>query len=225
MADEKIEEITPGGGRGGNPMIPAIAVLVLMPVLSFALTKFVFIPQIQSAVTDSVHKATGMEGDHGGDNSSHGGKADSHGGGHGGGDSHGGAKADSHGGGHGGGDAHGGGGDAHGGGHGDTSGGGVSGNTYEFDGILANLSGSSMNRYVRVSFIIEGSEPGFAGIMEQNRVKLIDATISVLSSLSSFDLQSAGVKNQVRSKLIAAFDAVLKKRMVEGLYFSEFVVQ
>ncbi|MCG8528442.1 MAG: flagellar basal body-associated FliL family protein, partial [Opitutales bacterium] len=173
----------------------------------------------------SVHKATGMEGDHGGDNSSHGGEADSHGGGHGGGDSHGGAKADSHGGGHGGGDAHGGGGDAHGGGHGDTSGGGASGNTYEFDGILANLSGSSMNRYVRVSFIIEGSEPGFAGIMEQNRVKLIDATISVLSSLNSFDLQSAGVKNQVRSKLIAAFDAVLKKRMVEGLYFSEFVVQ
>ena len=230
MADEKIEEITPGGGGGGNPMIPAIAVLVLMPVLSFALTKFVFIPQIQSAVTDSVHKATGMEGDHGGGDS-HGGKADSHGGGHGGGDSHGGGHGggDSHGGGgHGGGDSHGGGhggGDSHGGGHGDTSGGGASGNTYEFDGILANLSGSSMNRYVRVSFIIEGSEPGFAGIMEQNRVKLIDATISVLSSLNSFDLQSAGVKNQVRSKLIAAFDAVLKKRMVEGLYFSEFVVQ
>lgn len=198
MANEQIEEITPGSG-GGNPLIPAIAVLVLMPVISFALTKFVFIPQIQTVVTNAVVASVG--GEHfevvdGGD--AHGASSDD--GGHG-------APAD----------------DGHGGGAAEVT--GPSGNTYEFEGIIANLSGSSMNRYVRVSFIIEGSNNEFAGIIDVNRVKLIDATITVLSSLTSLDLQNPGVKNHVRSKLMASYDAVLKKRMVDGLYFSEFVVQ
>ena len=214
MADEKIEEITPGGG-GGNPMIPAIAVLVLMPVLSFVLTKFLFIPQIQSAVTTALMEATG------GDVEFEAGGGDAHGGGSSGGghgapatDAHGAPAADAHGAPSA---------DAHGGGGATDA--GPSGNTYEFEGIIANLSGSSMNRYVKVSFIIEGSGNDFAGIIDSNRVKLIDATITVLSSLTSLDLQNPGVKNHVRSKLIAAYDSVLKSRMVEGLYFSEFVVQ
>lgn len=210
MADEKIEEITPGGG-GGNPLIPAIAVLVLMPVLSFVLTKFLFIPQIQGAVTTALMEATG------GDVEFEAGGGDGHGGSNG--------KDDGHGGGQGADDGHG---DGHGGddGHGGTAAdAGPSGNTYQFDGIIANLSGSSMNRYVKVSFIIEGNGNDFAGIIDSNRVKLIDATITVLSSLTSLDLQNPGIKNHVRSKLIAAYDSVLKSRMVEGLYFSEFVVQ
>ncbi len=212
MANEQIEEITPGSGAGGggNPLIPAIAVLVLMPVLSFVLTKFLFIPQIQGAVTTALMEATGgnVEFEAGGDA-------------HGGGDSHGEPAADAHGGGGGHGEPAA---DAHGGG-GDAEPAGPSGNTYQFDGIIANLSGSSMNRYVKVSFIIEGTGNEFAGIIDSNRVKLIDATITVLSSLTSLDLQNPGVKNHVRSKLIASYDAVLKSRMVEGLYFSEFVVQ
>jgi len=212
MANEQIEEITPGGGGGGNPMIPAIAVLVLMPVLSFVLTKFLFIPQIQGAVKTALIEATGGNVEFESGSAEHGASGEA-------------GASDAHGGG---GEAKSGGGGAHGGG-GEAAGGaevaGPSGNTYEFDSIIANLSGSSMNRYVKVSFIIEGSSNEFAGIIDSNRVKLIDATITVLSSLTSLDLQNPGIKNQVRSKLIAAYDAVLKKRMVEGLYFSEFVVQ
>jgi flagellar basal body-associated protein FliL len=205
MANEQIEEIIPesrggSGESGGNPMIPAIAVLVLMPIISYVLTKFIFIPQIQAAVTQSVLSNGGaavVEAD------THAAVADpaAHGGGE--------AKAS----------------DAHGGAAAGEEAAGPSGNTYQFEGIIANLSGSSMNRYVRVSFIIEGNGDDFASVIESNRVKLIDATITVLSSLTSLDLQNPGVKNHVRSKLMAAFDAVLRKRIVEGLYFSEFVVQ
>ncbi len=200
MANEQIEEITPGSGSGGSPLIPAIAVLVLMPVLSFVLTKFIFIPQIQTAVTESVIQAGGGElqfeatGQGGVDSGAQGHSAASN--------------------------------DAHGGGHGAAAvPKGPSGTTYEFENIIANLSGSSMNRYVKVSFVLEGSRSDFASIIDANRVKLIDATITVLSSLSSLDLQSSGVKNEVRSKLMAAYDSVLKSRIVEGLYFSEFVMQ
>jgi flagellar basal body-associated protein FliL len=197
MANEQIQEITPSGGGGGNPMIPVIAVLVIMPVLSFVLTKFLFIPQIQTAVNDAVAKAA-AGGEIVVDTAAKGGPSEK-------------GKDD----------AHGAAGDSEGG----TAAPADGGKTYTFEGIIANLSGSSVNRYVKVSFIIEGDEASFAATMEANRVKLIDATITVLSSLTSLELQNAGVKNQVRSKLIAAFDSVLKRRMVTGLYFSEFVVQ
>ena len=181
MAKEKMEEITPNAapaesGKSGGGLMPAIAVLVLMPVISFAITKFVFIPQIQSAVLDAAHQVSSADGS-----------------GH--------AAA----------------------GAAETA--AASSNTYPFENIVANLSGTSINRYVKVSFIVEGSRPDFSVLAEANRVKMIDATLGVLSSLTSADLQNPGIKNTVRSKLIAAYDTVLKERVVTGLYFSEFVVQ
>ena len=97
--------------------------------------------------------------------------------------------------------------------------------TYEFDGIIANLAGAMRSRYVKVSFMIEGSDPEFSTTIEKFRPKLIDATIGVLSALSIQDLEDAGVKNVLRNDLMGAFENVMRKRLVEGLYFSEFVVQ
>ena len=211
MAKEKMEEITPNAapaeaGKSGGGMMPAIAVLVLMPVISFAMTKFVFIPQIQSAVVDAAHQVSAGDGSNPGGGSGSAAHSTPKP------DAHGAASADSHGG---------------GGGHGaapDAASTAAS-NTYPFENIVANLSGTSINRYVKVSFIVEGSRNDFAALAEANRVKMIDATLGVLSSLTSADLQNPGIKNTVRGKLIAAYDTVLKERVVTGLYFSEFVVQ
>ena len=202
MAKEKMEEITPNAapaesGKSGGGICPAIAVLVLMPVISFAITKFVFIPQIQSAVVDAAHQVSSADGSgHAAAGAATGGHSAPAAGAHGGG-GHGGAA--------------------------ETA--AASSNTYPFENIVANLSGTSINRYVKVSFIVEGSRPDFSVLAEANRVKMIDATLGVLSSLTSADLQNPGIKNTVRSKLIAAYDTVLKERVVTGLYFSEFVVQ
>ena len=205
MAKEKMEEITPNAapaesGKSGGGLMPAIAVLVLMPVISFAITKFVFIPQIQSAVVDAAHQVSSADGSgHAAAGAATGGHSAPAA------DSHGAAAAGSH------------------GGAAETA--AASSNTYPFENIVANLSGTSINRYVKVSFIVEGSRPDFSVLAEANRVKMIDATLGVLSSLTSADLQNPGIKNTVRSKLIAAYDTVLKERVVTGLYFSEFVVQ
>jgi len=54
MADEQIEELPAEGaavaGGGGNPWIPVIVILIMLPVLSFAMTEFVLIPKIKTAV-------------------------------------------------------------------------------------------------------------------------------------------------------------------------------
>jgi flagellar FliL protein len=52
MADEESEEVAPEApaAKAPNAWPPVIAVVVLMPVISFAMTQFVLIPRIQSTV-------------------------------------------------------------------------------------------------------------------------------------------------------------------------------
>ncbi|HEY9153890.1 MAG TPA: flagellar basal body-associated FliL family protein, partial [Opitutaceae bacterium] len=60
---------------------------------------------------------------------------------------------------------------------------------------------------------------------ENNKPKLLDVTLNVLSSLSLTDLEEAGAKNLIREKLIAAYNQSLGKKTAEQVYFSDFVVQ
>lgn len=113
-----------------------------------------------------------------------------------------------------------------GGGHGGSGAGeGPSGQSYEFEDIVANLSGALHSRYVKVSFTVEGSSSNFAEQVEMNKAKLIDAALGTLSSLTIKDLEQPGVKNMIRNDLLSAFEVALNKELIQQLYFSEFVVQ
>lgn len=96
---------------------------------------------------------------------------------------------------------------------------------YEFKDIVSNLAGSMRSRYIKVSFTAYSANPEFAHIVESNKAKLLDTTLSVLAALSLADLEQAGVKNRVRSELVAAYEGVLHERIIEEIYFSEFVIQ
>ncbi|KAF0096121.1 MAG: flagellar FliL protein [Puniceicoccaceae bacterium 5H] len=91
---ETIEELpTPKkSGGGGNPLIPVLAVVILLPLLSYAMTAFVLVPMLKSELAgggdhaeEAAHAAPAA--------SSHG--SSGGGGSHGGGDSHGGGGGDS----------------------------------------------------------------------------------------------------------------------------------
>ena len=189
MAEEKIETLPdpPAMKSGGNPWLPVLTLIIVLPAISYAMVEYLIVPKLQETL-QTTHTAD-----------AHGAKAKASGG------SHGSSKSDGHGGGHGG--------DAH------------AGNQAEFDNIVANLSGSLRSRYVKVSFIVIGDEEDFGEVIEGNRIKLIDATIGVLSVLSIRDLEEPGIKNIIRNNLIAAFDSTLGYPLVSELYFSEFVVQ
>tara|TARA_B100001248_G_C27399098_1_gene468410 strand:- start:1912 stop:2523 length:612 start_codon:yes stop_codon:yes gene_type:complete len=96
---------------------------------------------------------------------------------------------------------------------------------FEFKDIVANLAGSMQTRYIKTTFTVAGNDPQFIEIMEKNRAKLVDATLRILSGLTIKDLDHPGVQNTVRSDLLALFDAVLKKKVIKEIYFSEFVAQ
>lgn len=111
------------------------------------------------------------------------------------------------------------------GGHGKKDAAAGPANTYEFTNIVVNLAGTMGTRYLKTTFIVTGAEKSLRGQFENNRPKLLDVTLNVLSSLSLSDLEEAGAKNLIREKLIAAYNQALGKRVAEQVYFSEFVVQ
>lgn len=180
---EKPAAETPApAGQGG--WMPVIAVLVLVPVLSFAMAQFVLFPRLEKMLAAAGANAGASEGAHGAESASHG-------------STHAGAK----------------------GANLDPV------HAHEFKDIVSNLAGSMKSRYIKVSFTAYSANPQFSQIVETNRAKMLDATLSVLSSLSLADMEDTGVKNKVRNELVFAYESVLRGRVVEEIYFSEFVIQ
>lgn len=168
--------------------LPVIMVIILLPLLTFVMMRFLFLPQIKSlmdptgelATNEAANKVVAEKKEN---KESHETKKES------------------------------------------GKSGSPEGNSVKFENIVANLSGSLQSRYVKVSFMIEGSDPNFENIIQDNKVKLIDVTLGILSNLTISDLEQPGIRNVIRSDLLGAFENTLKGRYVEHLYFSEFVVQ
>lgn len=103
---------------------------------------------------------------------------------------------------------------------------GSTGDTYEFTNVVVNLSGTMGTRYLKTSFVITGVKPDtIKAAFEENKAKLTDVTLGVLSSLSLADLEEPGAKNVLREKLVTAYNQALGSRIAEQVYFSDFVVQ
>ncbi len=94
-----------------------------------------------------------------------------------------------------------------------------------FKNIIANLAGTMQSRYIKISFTLEGKSPDFESTMTANESKIIDTTLSILSTLTIVDLDKPGIRNQLRNDLMVAYANVLEKDLITNMYFSEFVVQ
>ncbi len=102
---------------------------------------------------------------------------------------------------------------------------GASANGYTFENIVVNLAGTMGTRYLKTTFLVTGSEEGIKATFEGSHAQLVDVTLNVLSSLSLTDLEEAGAKNIIREKLIQAYNQVFGRKVVEQVFFSDFVVQ
>jgi len=178
MAEEESAEAkaAPAPAKTPSAWPPVIAVLVLMPAISFGLTQFVLIPRIKAAVLQQGKpsepaKATQHEKPRE-------------------------KKAE-----------------------------GKAPITYEFSNIVVNLAGSGGTRYLKTSFTVLGSKPDLPQVLNENKNQLLDVAITVLGSKTMADLESPGSKNLVRNDLVESFNQALKDRVVDQLYFTEFVVQ
>ena len=186
------------GDKKASPWLPAIAAVVLAPAISFAVAQFVLLPKIQKQIALQAPAAGAA---HGTETAAEEAPAES-----------GGEESGGHGGGHGGKEG--------------KEGGGGAGN-YEFSNVVVNLSGTMGTRYLKTSFIVTPSDKkgNLKGVFEAQKAKLTDVTLNVLSSLTLADLEEPGSKNVLREKLVATYNQALGKRLVEQVYFSDFVIQ
>jgi flagellar FliL protein len=98
-------------------------------------------------------------------------------------------------------------------------------NTYEFSNVIVNLAGTMGTRYLKTTFLVTGSDQKLNDTFTGNKAKLVDITLNVLSSLTLAELEEAGAKNIIREKLVNAYNTALGHKVVEQIYFSDFVVQ
>ena len=97
--------------------------------------------------------------------------------------------------------------------------------SFEFKDVIVNLSGALGTRYLKTSFTVAGSDPRVADTVKNDRQKLLDIAIGVLSARTLNDLDNPNAKNVLREELIAKFNHALGVEIIEEIYFSEFVIQ
>ena len=97
--------------------------------------------------------------------------------------------------------------------------------SYEFNNVVVNLAGTMGTRYLKTTFLVTGADPNLKGTFEDNKARLTDVTLNVLSSLTLADLEEPGSKNVLREKLVTSYNQALGRKVAEQVYFSDFVVQ
>jgi flagellar protein FliL len=91
--------------------------------------------------------------------------------------------------------------------------------------LMVNVAGSMGSRYLMASITLVGTTADFRAKIDRNDAQLRDAAGGVLSSKSLAELEKPGVRNLIRSELIAAFNSVLGGSVVHEIYLTEFAVQ
>ncbi|MFA5263311.1 MAG: flagellar basal body-associated FliL family protein [Opitutaceae bacterium] len=187
--------VAPAASSGSkfSALIPVILVVVLAPVVSWAVAQFVIIPKMEQRLTAAVGKAGVTTAEAPAEEAAPAEESSAHGGGHGAAPKKGEASSPS--------------------------------NSYEFSNVVVNLAGTMGTRYLKATFLVTGKDRNIRDTFNKEKAKMVDVTLNVLSSLSLADLEEAGAKNIIREKLVNAYNQALGKKIVEQIYFSDFVVQ
>jgi flagellar FliL protein len=207
MADETPAPPAEGGEippppKASNPMIPLAIVLVAMPAISFAMVKFVLVPQIQKAATGGAPAAAAAHGAgaaHGAEPAKDAKKEE---GGHGKDDKAGKDAKD-----------------------GKKSARSKDGWEYSFPNVVSNLTGSMGTRYLRCSFTVVSDDEHIGDMMEENKSKLKDAALRIFAARSQSDLESVSARNVIRTEIAATFNKALETAAVKEVLFTDFIVQ
>ena len=207
MADETPAPPAEGGEippppKASNPMIPLAIVLVAMPASSFAMVKFVLVPQIQKAATGGAPAAAAAHGAgaaHGAEPAKDAKKEE---GGHGKDDKAGKDAKD-----------------------GKKSARSKDGWEYSFPNVVSNLTGSMGTRYLRCSFTVVSDDEHIGDMMEENKSKLKDAALRIFAARSQSDLESVSARNVIRTEIAATFNKALETAAVKEVLFTDFIVQ
>lgn len=91
--------------------------------------------------------------------------------------------------------------------------------------LLVNVAGTMGSRYLLVSVALEGNGADFKTKIQNVEPQLRDMACGALATKTLADLQKPGIRNLIRSELLAGFNNILGGPVVKDIYFTEFAIQ
>jgi flagellar FliL protein len=196
--DKSAEKPAPAAGKSAGGMLPTIIAVVLAPALSWAVVNFVLIPKLTKDIKSELTIIMAQASKRDGTEAGGEHEAEAHG------DA--GAHAPK----------------AEAGGHGGKEKVEV---RPKFENLTVNIAGTQGTRYLKVTFNVVGKNDAANKKIDAKYAELVDATLTILASLTMPELDEPSSKTVVRGRLVAAFNDLLKAPLVEQVFFSDFVVQ
>lgn len=197
-SDKPAEKTAPSAGKSAGGMLPAIIAVVLAPVLSWVVVNFVIIPKLTKEIKSELTTIMAEASKRDGTE-----VAPEH-------EAGAGAGAGA---------------DAHAAPKADAGGKEKSEGRPKFENLTVNIAGTQGTRYLKVTFNVVGKNDAANKKIDAKHAELVDATLTILSSLSMPELDEPSGKAVVRGRLVAIFNDLLKAPLVEQVFFSDFVVQ
>lgn len=114
--------------------------------------------------------------------------------------------------------------DGHGGGHGEEGGGGPA-NIVDLGDLVINPAGTAGRRYLKVQVQVELDDPDDSGDVTHRKAKLRDRMIRELTSRTLSELTDPVAKDEMKETIIDEMNRILGGRVIDDLYFTEYVIQ
>ena len=96
---------------------------------------------------------------------------------------------------------------------------------FPLDTFIVNLADEKGKRYLRVTMQIELKEGEPVEILEQRLVQVRDIILMILPTKRFQEIRSVDGKTSLRQEIMSRLNDLLKKEVINNIYFTEFVVQ
>jgi len=91
--------------------------------------------------------------------------------------------------------------------------------------LLVNVAGTMGSRYLLASLTLIGDAPDFSARVGQHEPQLRDMASGILNTKTIADLEKPGARNLIRGELLAGFNTILGKSVIQEIYFTDFAIQ
>jgi len=96
---------------------------------------------------------------------------------------------------------------------------------YPLEPLVINLAEQGARRYLRITINLELDRPEVIKEIEALKPCLIDSTITLLSSKTLADIETAKEKISLRREIVTSFNEQLTTGRIINVYFTEFIIQ
>lgn len=96
---------------------------------------------------------------------------------------------------------------------------------FPLETFIVNLADPKGKRYLRVTMQIELKEGEPVEILQQRLVQVRDIILMILPTKRFQEIRSVDGKTMLRQEIMTRLNDLLKKEMVNNIYFTEFVIQ